>query len=58
MSKQEQLERPSIEQQKVVAVALAEEPSWLDPYVAFLSNGSLPKNGKEAEMVQRTSTCF
>ena len=42
----------------MVAVASAEEPSWLDPYLAFLSNGSLPTDGKEVEMVQRTSTCF
>ena len=30
----------------------------MDPYVAFLSNGSLLTDGKEAEKVRRTSACF
>lgn len=34
------------------------EPSWLDPYIAFLSNGSLLMNDKEAEKVLRTSARF
>lgn len=38
--------------------ALELETSWLDPYIAFLSNGSLPLDVKEAEKVQRTSARF
>ena len=30
----------------------------MDLYVAFLSEESLPENGKEAEKVQRTAACF
>jgi len=30
----------------------------MDPYVAFLSNKSLPENGKEAKKVQRTVARF
>ena len=54
----ELLERPSIEHRPIVALALMPESSWLDPYISFLSDGSLPANGKEAEKVQRTSAHF
>ena len=54
----ELLEQPSIERWTVVRVALAEMPSWLDPYVAFLFDESLQTNGKEAEKVWRTSSRF
>ena len=42
----------------MVGVVLVETPSWLDPYVAFLSDGSLPVDGKDAEEVRRTSSLF
>jgi len=54
----ELLEQPSIERRTVVGVALAEMLSWLDPYVVFLSDGSLLTNGKEVEKVRRTSSHF
>lgn len=54
----ELLEQSSIEQQMLVATTSKLEPSWLDPYVAFLSDGSLPTDVKEAEKVRRTSAHF
>ena len=42
----ELLEQSSIERWTVVGVASTEMSSWLDPYVLFLSNGSLLTNGK------------
>ena len=54
----ELLEHSSIEHHPVVALALASEPSWMNPFVFFLVDGSLPINVKEAEKVQRTSSCF
>ena len=54
----ELLEQSSIEHRPIVALALMPESSWLDPYISFLSDGSLPANGKEAEKVQRTSARF
>ena len=54
----ELLEQPSIEQQTMIEVTSKEEPSWLDPYVAFLSNRSLLMDDNEAKKVQRTSARF
>ena len=54
----ELLERPSIEHHPVVALASAFEPSWMDPFVSFLANGSLPIEVKEVEKVQRVSSHF
>ena len=54
----ELLKQPSIEQRAVIASALVSKSSWLDHYVAFLSDGSLPTDAKEAEKVQRTSAHF
>lgn len=34
------------------------EPSWLDPYIAFLSDRSLPNDIKKAEKVRRMAACF
>lgn len=31
---------------------------WMDPYVSFLSNGSLPNDPKELEKIRRTSSRF
>ena len=45
------LKQSSIEQRAVVLSTLVFESSWLDPYVAFLSDGSLPTDAKEAEKV-------
>lgn len=50
----ETLERPSIELQTIVATTSELGPSWMDPYIAFLSDRSLPKDAKEAEKVRRT----
>lgn len=54
----ELLEQLSIEWRTVVGVASVEMPSWLDPYVVFLSYGSLLINGKEAKKVRRTLSRF
>ena len=42
----------------LIAATSRLEPSWLDPYVGFLSDGSLPSDVKEAKKVQRTSGHF
>ena len=34
------------------------ESSWMDPYIFFLTDGSLPTDVEEAEKVGRTSTRF
>ena len=47
-----------LEQRVVMAATSAVEPSWLDPYIAFLSDRSLSTDVKEAENVQRTSAHF
>ena len=54
----ELLEHPSIEWQMLVATASELEPSWMDPYVAFSSDGSLSLDTKEAEKVQRMLARF
>jgi len=52
------LEQSSIGQHAVVVSASVSESSWLDPYIDFFSNGSLPTDAKEAENVRRTSSHF
>lgn len=32
--------------------------SWMDPYIAFLLDGSQPKDEKEAEKVRRMAALF
>ena len=54
----ELLEKPSIKHRVIVASTTMLEPSWLDPYISFLSNGSLPTDSKELEKVWRTSAHF
>ena len=54
----EALEHPSIELQMVVATISEQGLNWMEPYVAFLSNESLPKNEKEVEKVRRTVAPF
>lgn len=54
----ELLEQSSIEHRPVVELVSLSEPSWIDPYVSFLTDGSLPTDTKKAEKVQRTSSHF
>ena len=54
----ELLEQLSIEQRIVIMATSKLGPSWLDSYVAYLSDGSLPNDIKEDEKVQRTIACF
>ena len=54
----ELLERSSIEQQTMVAAMSKLELSWLDLYIAFLSDSFLPNNIKEVEKVWRITTRF
>lgn len=54
----ELLEQLSIERKMIGGwggVTSTEKPSWLDPYIAFLFDGSWLTNGKETKNVQRTS---
>lgn len=54
----ELLEHPSIKRQALVVATSELGPSWIDSYVAFLFDGSLLREAKEAEKVQRTSSLF
>lgn len=54
----EMLERMSIEPQLMVAASSELEPSWMDPYIAFLLDETLPKDVKEAEKVRRIASRF
>ena len=54
----ELLEQPSIKHRVIVASTTMLEPSWLDPYISFLSNGSLPTDSKKLEKVWRTLAHF
>ena len=54
----ELLEQPSIKHHAIVASTTVLEPSWMDPYISFLSDGSLPTDSKELEKVRRTSAHF
>ena len=54
----ELLEQPSIKHRATVASTMVLERSWMDPYISFLSDGSLPIDSKESEKVWRTSTHF
>ena len=54
----ELLEQQSTEQQTVVVITSELGSSWLDLYIAFLSDGSLPTNDKKAKKVRRTSAQF
>jgi len=47
----ELLECLSIEHLPVVALASASDPSWMNPFVSFLVDGSLLTNVKEVEKV-------
>ena len=48
----------SIKHRLVIALASLLEPSWMDPFVSFLVDGSLPTNVKEAEKLRRMSSHF
>ena len=54
----ELLETSSIEHQTMLVVTSKLGSNWLDPYIAFLSDGSLLMNDKEAKKVRRTSAQF
>ena len=54
----ELLKQPSIEHHVIVASTTVPSPSWMDPYILFLSNGSLSNDPKESEKVKRTSAHF
>ena len=47
-----------LEQRVVMAATSAVEPSWLDPYIAFLSDRSLSTDVKEAEMCRECQLIF
>lgn len=58
MISMELLERPSIEHPMVFVLASMPGPSWMDPYLSFLSNRSLLNDPKELEKLRRKSSCF
>ena len=47
----ELLEQLSIKHHAIEASTTVLEPSWMDPYISFLSDGSLPTDSKESEKV-------
>jgi len=47
----EVLEKPSIERQLNVLVVSVTGSSWVDPIITFLSDGVLPSEAKEAEII-------
>ena len=54
----EVLKQPSIEQQLKVSVVSTPSPSWMDLIVAFITDGVLLNETKEAAKIQRTSAPF
>lgn len=54
----ELLEQRSIEHCPIVASASLFEPSWMDPYVSFMTDGYLLTDAKEVEKVRRTLACL
>ena len=54
----ELLEKLSIEHCPIVASASVSESSWMDLYVSFLTDGSLPIDAEEVEKVGITLACF
>ena len=54
----EVLKQPSIEQQLKVSVVSTSSPSWMDSIVAFITDGVLLRETKEAERIQRISARF
>lgn len=52
------LEHPSIEHRPIVALTSASEPNLIDHFVSILADGFLSTDVKEAEQVQRKSSCF
>lgn len=49
MISMEVLDKPSIEQQMSVSTVLVTGPSWMDPIITFLADGTLPNEAKELE---------
>ena len=54
----ELLGQPSIKHRATVASTTVLELSWMDPYISFLSDGSLPTDSKESKKVRRTLAHF
>lgn len=54
----ELLEQLNIDHQTLVVATSELEPSLLDPYITFLSDGILLNDIKEVEKVRRTSARF
>ena len=54
----ELLEQLSIKHRVIIASTTVLEPSWMDPYISSLYDGSLPTNSKKSEKVRKTSARF
>lgn len=54
----EMLEQLSTESPLMVAASSELESSWMDPYIAFLLDETLPDNVKEAKKVRRMTVRF
>ncbi|XP_004309864.1 PREDICTED: uncharacterized protein LOC101302897 [Fragaria vesca subsp. vesca] len=54
------LDKPSISKaySKIFAIETPSQPSWMDPYVAFLSNGTLPSNAQEAHRLRHKASLY
>ena len=54
----ELLDQPSIKHHAIAASTTMLEPSWMDPYISFLFDGSLPIDSKESKKVWRKLARF
>ncbi|XP_004308568.1 PREDICTED: uncharacterized protein LOC101290910 [Fragaria vesca subsp. vesca] len=54
------LDKPSISKaySEIFAIETPSQPSWMDPYVAFLSNGTLPLDAQEAQRLRHKASLY
>ncbi|XP_004308201.1 PREDICTED: uncharacterized protein LOC101305990 [Fragaria vesca subsp. vesca] len=56
----EVLDKPSISKaySEIFVLEAPSQPSWMDPYVAFLSNGTLPRDKHEAQRLRHKASLY
>ena len=56
----ETLDKPSISRaySEIFALKPREQPSWNDPFIAFLSDGTLPQDKHEAQRLRRKASLY
>ncbi|XP_004296026.1 PREDICTED: uncharacterized protein LOC101306711 [Fragaria vesca subsp. vesca] len=54
------LDKPSISKaySEIFTIETPSQPSWMDPYVAFLSNGTLPIDAQEAQRLRHKASLY